>query len=568
MPNVPRVDEQQVRPAPLPNVRLSATATEETFGGGASLEKAGALASDLAGTGIKIAIQQKKSADDTVVTEADTRAGIIQAEIEENVKRLKGKDSAGAIDLLKKRWSDDMEGIQKSLSNDEQKSAFQKKNAARFLSSLNIAKTHSITEGERYGQQITDGSIANWGSSAVENFDNPQKINEALYAQIHERVQESMNNGLGRIEGGKIILDAPAKQKVAEDVSKTVAQVYRRKLYAKDVEGADAFRAEQKKFLKDKFDADFSAEDTLSMDHSRTVGLNQVIEQDKKIIVGSQRSNGKRLIDDVIDGRFDDLAELEVMHGAGLKGEASGVDTPSYAFTKAYMKTQPYLDSKQKRLELAFGVPEAFFAIDKDADSAVDNDARYADIVRYRSAALAAYHATAITKLEFDAKIAATDKIFEKGVATSSYRNSQQIYEHYNDWFNQHLAGFKVSVGGQVIKQPLTKPARQEALAFVGNQLMNYVSTHNITDEDIPKVTQMFLGKYIKTKFPELVGKEEVSNAVMDMESNFRNVYSGKSTAKADFIVQYVDLEKVPHDPETERVLVNRKSGAVKVVPK
>jgi hypothetical protein len=567
MPNVPKVTEQERRLGPIPDVKFSMPSVAQEAFANEDLQRAQQQTSQLMDQGIKIAIAQKKYADDTVVNEADTKAGIIQAEIEDNIRKMRGRDAAGATDYLKPEWLKQMEGIEKGLSNESQKADFRQKNVSRYLSSFEFAKKHATTESEKYAKEVTNGSINQWRNTAVTKFEDGNTVDESIFNQIKIRSQEAVNNGLGSVVDGNIQLDDVAKKKVADDVSTTVAQVYNRLLLAGKTKEAEEFRSRYEKLLERKFGSGFNSEDLVSMDKMKTTGVEKHLKQQAMQVKVMQESNSKILIDEVLAGKFDDWAKLENLRAAGLKKDPSGITKEAYNWAKKYMESDPYAASKAKRMELSFGIPQEFFLIDTNADGVVDKDIKFADVSNYRDAVLDAYLLGSITKFEMDAKIAATDKVFNNGIATESFRNGQRIWQYYHNWFRNNMAGFQVQVGDQIVKKPLTVSEQHEALAFVGNGLMDYMRGKEIKSEDIAEVSQMLLGKYLTVKFPELVGKTELPNAIMDMEANFKSVYGGKIT-EADFVVQNIDLKKIPHDPMTQKVQIDRKTGKIRIVPK
>jgi len=557
MPTVPRITEQKVKLQPLPGVRLTtAGATEETFGGGTSLEQVGEASRSLSQIGMKYAVVQKRNADEVVVQEADNKAAIFQTDLELEIEKLKGKDAAGAYDKAKTDWSKMSEELDKSLANSEQKAALRSKLNTRFIKIQDYVKKHSAAQQVWYDNQVTEGGITVRREEAARKYTDDSIIDSSIAQQEQLRMQQAVRNGLSP-------KDDKTRSMIDQDISATVAKVYNNRIIAGMENEAEALRKKYSEFLTD--------EDKKAMDTTKTQVVKKIESEQKAHLDAVQFQNGQNLAKEALLGRFNDLTQLERLRTLGEAGDPRGISTTLYSTIKSYL-TDPQVEASfEARQDLLFGIPEAYFNIDSDRDGEVDQNVKFEDIARFREVAFAAYQNGAITQQELQGKIENTEKAFTQGImsqATKSHRNGQTMWKFYNKWFSDNLAGFKVVENGVAYKQPINEEEQKQAMAFVGNAIMDYMRTNDIPDEKVPELTQMFLGKYLVQRYPELTGKTGLPNAIATAEASFKKVFAGKSDYKPDFTISGAEENDIPeYDPMTQKLQRNRKTGQYRVVP-
>ena len=137
--------------APLPNARITAAPTPETYGAGIAQ----------VGQQIGLATYTKavREANETAVLEASTALARKHLDISASVSEMRGKDAMGAPEYAGRAFQKASDEIQKSLTNDVQRSAYQRQAVARSLALEEHAHHHASQEGEKYQDGVSQAGL-------------------------------------------------------------------------------------------------------------------------------------------------------------------------------------------------------------------------------------------------------------------------------------------------------------------------------------------------------------------------------------------------------------------------
>lgn len=174
---VPRA-KQEVAPSALPGVRVSTDAPSAAFGlGFAEINQAAQ----------NLFAKEKEKADMAAFYEADLKAAKAQSSLDINNKtRLKGKDAAGAADNADIAFQDTGAEIAKGLSNDNQRSMFERSMIQRRAALYSSLEHHAGGEIYKYQVGVFEASIVEHKNAAVQNA-NRLVIGDAVGADIGVR---------------------------------------------------------------------------------------------------------------------------------------------------------------------------------------------------------------------------------------------------------------------------------------------------------------------------------------------------------------------------------------------
>lgn len=191
---VPRY-QQQVQEQGAPDVKFGVETSREAFGGGESTQNAFQAVGGMAEVASKMFQEQKKNADQVAFMDADSRASALQLKLQLEAEGMKGRNAAGAIDVVSGSWKKGIEDIEKSLSNDDQKMAFRKSVSQRFEGLNKHVQTHSFKELEAYDDESTKNYIKNSRDEALTNYKDPQALGVSLYRQQSAIVEQGKRKG-------------------------------------------------------------------------------------------------------------------------------------------------------------------------------------------------------------------------------------------------------------------------------------------------------------------------------------------------------------------------------------
>jgi len=210
MPQVPRVT-RQVSTAPLPGVRRTAAETAESQGAG--LEQAKGQASlavaDFGGTAARLAGGIAANAFEAERQHAD-QVALLNAERQlaewENkaiydpttgALQRKGKDSFTLPEELAAEFDKVAGEVEKTMSTDRQRIAFNRIKAQRGLSLDLTARRHVFGEMQRYEAEELEGFLENTQNAAIANALDPRRVSEELTRAVTKVRTHGPTLGLG-----------------------------------------------------------------------------------------------------------------------------------------------------------------------------------------------------------------------------------------------------------------------------------------------------------------------------------------------------------------------------------
>lgn len=211
MPTVPR-SESQVRSHAFPGQRVNAEAPIEAFGGGPALDRTGKAfergvesVQGLVRERMKIEEEERKKANDLKLTELDLKAQLEETRLLRDpgtgAYSQKGKNAVGIVDKYGKQYQDFLDGLEKELSNDEQKVAWAKIKARRFGAVNETLTTIEAREYETYGKGLFETSLQVHEDAAIANRDNPALVRRSI--EEIKRFAEGMEKQYGAPDGWK-----------------------------------------------------------------------------------------------------------------------------------------------------------------------------------------------------------------------------------------------------------------------------------------------------------------------------------------------------------------------------
>ena len=186
MPTVPRRDPASIEKLrPLPDVQYSpASATAETFGGGASQEKVGAAIKDLGDMGLKLAIHAQDSADKSIAQQYDIDAVKYKNTLMQEVStKYRGSKSMGASEYVNQKWQEFVDVQKKTMPNDRVKELFDKRAILYYGQIDNHVQDHTTREITQLNKDTSiaeravtiEDSAANWMKAQIQK-DNEAKL--------------------------------------------------------------------------------------------------------------------------------------------------------------------------------------------------------------------------------------------------------------------------------------------------------------------------------------------------------------------------------------------------------
>src|SRR5512146_2885001 len=189
MPRAPQIP-QQIQPAALPGVRVSAAGTPESYGAN--------VGQTAARIGAAIYDREVYAADHAAVLDAETKAGDAQLQIIQQMSQMRGKDAAQAPDYAAQTFDKATADIQKGLSNDRQRGLFAGLMRTKRDSLNRLALSHFNQENERFLEHTFNANMSQSVNMARANADSPLQVADEKDLQamkIRERAQRLGYNG-------------------------------------------------------------------------------------------------------------------------------------------------------------------------------------------------------------------------------------------------------------------------------------------------------------------------------------------------------------------------------------
>lgn len=175
MPMVPRRDERGVSPAPIPTERVPTDVPALAFGSPAQPDLG-----PLEGHVANIIQRERERADTTALLDADNQLATLQTDLHTQATSLKGKEAMGASARTAEAWQKGISEITAGLHTDQQRRAFAGRVGARWGTLYAAVESHAAGESEKYQAQTADAAIANRLSQAIEFYQSPAAVNEAI----------------------------------------------------------------------------------------------------------------------------------------------------------------------------------------------------------------------------------------------------------------------------------------------------------------------------------------------------------------------------------------------------
>lgn len=203
MPSVPR-RTAPVSPGAIPRVRVSTDAPAEAFGAGPSSSRVFDAARGLAQTGQEIVTadqrrrsvaeaeflrfqeEEKRKADEVIVRDADLFLAQRETQRSIEIRNMRGRAAAGAVDFVESQWAKDVEEAQKMVFNDEQRFALEKIAANRYATLNRSAQIHTDTALREYDDEQAEVYIRAHQEQAAQNYSDPDVVGRSLFIQDRE----------------------------------------------------------------------------------------------------------------------------------------------------------------------------------------------------------------------------------------------------------------------------------------------------------------------------------------------------------------------------------------------
>jgi len=233
---VPRYEGAQVRETAITGTRVS-TDLPAAAVPGAGFDKAMAPAMDM--------LQKAKNdADQLAIMEADKKLTQLETDLLYNKQtgalNKRGKDSFGTPDEVNQNYSKSAKDIEDSLSNPQQKMAFQRIANDRGLSIDRTVQKHVAGEIKAYDDNETMAYVGTQRDLAITAYKDPDKINQSIESQKIAIAAHAQRNGMP---------PEWVKLKTEEAQSKTHTAVVERMIGGGEDMAAQAYFEANKQFI-------------------------------------------------------------------------------------------------------------------------------------------------------------------------------------------------------------------------------------------------------------------------------------------------------------------------------
>lgn len=167
MPRAPQT-QQQIQPAALPGVRVSAAGTPESYGAqaGQTVARVGAALYD----------REVYAADHAAVMDAEAKASDQQLRILQDMRQYRGQQAATVPDYALQDFDKSIGEIQKGLSNDRQRGLFHAVMQGRRQGLQRSAIAYANQETDKFQQEAFDADIAKSTDLARANAGDPFQV--------------------------------------------------------------------------------------------------------------------------------------------------------------------------------------------------------------------------------------------------------------------------------------------------------------------------------------------------------------------------------------------------------
>jgi len=174
MPRVPTVDGPQVTTAALPDAHFSSQISLSAAGAPGEALQHVASATD------EIYQREKRKNDQLVVLDAERQLADFENKTlydpQNGALNVRGKNALGLNDQVSKAYDQKVQDIEKGLSNPEQRVAFRRASDGRRSDINRTLERHVSSEMTNYDKQQTQSSIDTFRESAINNYQDPERV--------------------------------------------------------------------------------------------------------------------------------------------------------------------------------------------------------------------------------------------------------------------------------------------------------------------------------------------------------------------------------------------------------
>jgi len=331
MPQVPTYNPGRVQEQATPNFRVATDAPIEAFGGGQS--RVTDAVGGLADMGAKLALQEKSKQDDVRTQDAYAKAVRKKNELFWDPKNgavtRRGRDAAGVSEEFNPLFNKELDAIEESLSNSDQKAVFSRIRAQQMTEFSDNLMKHSFGESEKFAEETNKSVLENNQNDTVLNWSQPGKIQSGLslqrdtiadYAQKHGKSAEWL------------------KENVEKEESKLHGQVINQMLSMKlDMKAKDYFDANKDAFKNP--DDKAKAEAAVREGYTRGESQRQATELYRGGNLSAALSAARKISDpDVQKATVD---EIKVRHNENLTIKKENEE-------KRYLDASNYIDKNKE----------------------------------------------------------------------------------------------------------------------------------------------------------------------------------------------------------------------------
>jgi hypothetical protein len=198
----PTYGQPKVEPAQEGGARFTDDATPSSFGGGPTLEQAGAAVDSVAQEATRIGETAWHQANQVKVLDADRQMNDLESQIiydkDKGLLAQRGQGAAAAFGPAMDQLKAGADKIASGLSNDEQRIAFtQMANSRRFMVER-VGQRYVDQELKRYDDETMTAGVNNARDMAIKAFDDPHIVEDQLGKQEAILVDYAKRNGKGQ----------------------------------------------------------------------------------------------------------------------------------------------------------------------------------------------------------------------------------------------------------------------------------------------------------------------------------------------------------------------------------
>lgn len=200
MPQVPSYDGPQINYQGAPGVRVSTDAPLEAFGGGATQAAVGQAGVGLGNEITKIGDQEQQKANDSVAIDAYAKTMAYKQNLlydpNDGALNKRGKDAFGITQDYGSQFDKFADDVSKSMTPD-QLEAYQKIRVQQKDDLTGTLEKHTFTEAQNYQDEVTKSGISANRDEAVLNYQDTDKVNQAIDMQKNLVLHNAQMKGLG-----------------------------------------------------------------------------------------------------------------------------------------------------------------------------------------------------------------------------------------------------------------------------------------------------------------------------------------------------------------------------------